>query len=93
MGRITPLPHITPARTLRVFLWELGLAAGGAKGLLLVPVVVDSVVSSVMMAGGGTSSIALAMASGGWENVPGRVLCLLGGVGGVQVSGQVAGII
>ena len=28
-------------------------------------VVVDSVVSSVMMAGGGTSSIALAMASGG----------------------------
>ena len=58
-------PHL-PARTLSVFLWELGLAAGGAKGLLLVPVVVvDSVVSSVMMAGGGTSSIALAMASGG----------------------------
>lgn len=82
-------PHL-PARTLSVFLWELGLAAGGAKGLLLVPVVVvDSVVSSVMMAGGG--SIALAMASGGWVNVPRRVLCLLREVGRVQVSGQVAG--
>jgi len=78
--------HHKPARTLRVFLWDFGLAAGGTK-------VVASVVSSVMMAGGGISSIALAMAAGGWENVPGRVLCLLREVGRVPGSGQVAGIL
>ena len=83
-----PLPHMTPARTLSVFLWELGLAAGGAKGLLLVPVVVDSVVSSVMMAGGGMSSIALAMASGAGKTCRAESCACWEGWGGCRGAGE-----